>query len=248
MMHRVMPVRGLAHELRITQSFGTPGFIDSSSTVFIARDQAAPKRSIWILRRSAVLQESKEQGDIDPLKIDEHDNVADDQTKPVSHATFVRHLRYTHNVLDSPDVLSPPPSPPDSEHGSPPASDMSEDDVINGVVLDAYVLASDDDSDGVEDVDEWGALKSKSRGSRLTCTQRQLTVSRLMCCGIVVVLIRLNLILCRYVSLGSPILNSMNYAADIIRSIGMCCMLPMAQCTTVFSRTWCAMSWTCAMG
>eukprot|EP00966_Prymnesium_polylepis_P267029 6169233-Prymnesium_polylepis.1 len=43
-------------------------------------------------------------GYIQPIKIDEFDNVADDLTKPVSRETFRRHLHYTHNFEGDPPL------------------------------------------------------------------------------------------------------------------------------------------------
>ena len=98
-MHKLVPIRGLAHECRITQVAGTPAYIDSSSTVFVAKDQAAAKRSVWINRRVAVLLEAKEEGEVDPIKIDAKYNVSDGMTKPLSHAAYMLHLGYTHNII-----------------------------------------------------------------------------------------------------------------------------------------------------
>ena len=63
------------------QEFGTPIYIDSSSTTFVATNRAAPKKSTWVRRKSEELNECHELGESVPIKIDECDNFSDPQTK-----------------------------------------------------------------------------------------------------------------------------------------------------------------------
>ena len=51
-MHRMIPVRGVLQEARVPQELGTPIYIDSSSTTFVATNRAAPKKSTWVRRKS----------------------------------------------------------------------------------------------------------------------------------------------------------------------------------------------------
>ena len=80
-MHRMIPIRGVLQEARVTQEVATPVYIDSSSTTFVATNRAAPKKSTWVRRKSEELNECHELGESNPIKIDECDNFADPQTK-----------------------------------------------------------------------------------------------------------------------------------------------------------------------
>ena len=98
-MHRLVPVRGVLQEARIPQELGTPIYLDSASTVFVASNRAAPKKSAWIRRRSEVLVESFELGEVDPVSIDDIDNFSDPYTKRLAFKRWFRHLHYTHNLM-----------------------------------------------------------------------------------------------------------------------------------------------------
>ena len=51
-MHRMIPVRGVLQEARVPQELGTPIYIDSSSTTFVATNRAAPKKSTGLRPRA----------------------------------------------------------------------------------------------------------------------------------------------------------------------------------------------------
>ena len=91
-MHRMIPVRGVLQEARVPQELGTPIYIDSSSTTFVATNRAAPKKSTWVRRKSEELNECHELGESMPIKIDECDNFADPQTKYLVAQVWARHL------------------------------------------------------------------------------------------------------------------------------------------------------------
>ena len=97
--HRLEAIRGLLQELRIYQIARSPLYLDSLSTVYIAQDTAGVKRSIWALRRVAVLHQGKDE--IKPFRIPEIDMVADGLTKPLRHEVWKRHLTYTNNVASN---------------------------------------------------------------------------------------------------------------------------------------------------
>jgi hypothetical protein len=101
-MHRMIPVRGVLQEARVTQEIATPIYIDSSSTTFVATNRAAPKKSTWVRRKSEELNECHELGESNPIKIDECDNFADPQTKYLTTKVWLRHLHYTHNMPGEP--------------------------------------------------------------------------------------------------------------------------------------------------
>ena len=67
-------MRGVLREARVPQELGTPVYIDSSSTTFVATNRAAPKKSTWVRRKSEELNECHELGESVPIKIDECDN------------------------------------------------------------------------------------------------------------------------------------------------------------------------------
>jgi hypothetical protein len=100
-LHRLMAIRGLLQELRIHQLAPSPLYIDSAFTVFVAKDVGGTKRSVWVLRRTAVLTQSVGK-DVDAVKIGEADMVADGYTKAIKHAVWIRHLAYAHNLATSP--------------------------------------------------------------------------------------------------------------------------------------------------
>ena len=82
----------------------TPVLIDSASTVFVANDRCAVKKSVWLLRCAAVLQEgvSIDPPEISPVKTSDRDNCANPQTKYVTVQVWLRHLHYTHNLDGDP--------------------------------------------------------------------------------------------------------------------------------------------------
>ena len=91
---RVVAHRQYLQELRVPQVNPTPGYIDSLSTLLVAGEDGAPKRSIWIKRRIEVLTDFINLGEVALLHIDEADNVSDGLTKPIKHTVFIRHTEY----------------------------------------------------------------------------------------------------------------------------------------------------------
>ena len=84
MLNKLVPIIGLMSELRIPILRATPVFVDSQSMLFIANDQAAVKRSVWILRLAAVLREFVDQQVVEFFKVGDPDNVANMLTKPLT--------------------------------------------------------------------------------------------------------------------------------------------------------------------
>jgi hypothetical protein len=97
-LEHVLPARGQLLECGIFQDQPTPVYIDSASAIFVIHDRAAVKRSIWLLRRATILQESAEYGDIIAIKIPGVDNFSDPETKQVSSKVWRRHLWYANNL------------------------------------------------------------------------------------------------------------------------------------------------------
>ena len=73
-----------------------PVYDDSRSTIFIARDAGSVKKSVWTYRRSSVVREGVDLGEVRFLKISDADNCADMFTKPVDHAKYCHLLSRTH--------------------------------------------------------------------------------------------------------------------------------------------------------
>ena len=80
-LHAVVPIRGLLQECSVHPAEPTPFYVDSGSTVAIAGNRTAPKRSVWLQRRTLVLHEGEEQREVKTTHISERDNIADSNTK-----------------------------------------------------------------------------------------------------------------------------------------------------------------------
>ena len=107
-MHRIIPMRGVLQEARIPQVAPTPCWMDSASTIFVAENRAAPKKSAWTRRKAEVLTESYEHGEVSPEKLEDPENFADPQTKYLTYKVWRRHLHYTHNLEgDAPERGEP---------------------------------------------------------------------------------------------------------------------------------------------
>ena len=56
------------------------------------------KKSIWVSRRAAVLRDAVDQGEVDFIKIDRGDNVADYLTRANTHAELTHFMEYLHPI------------------------------------------------------------------------------------------------------------------------------------------------------
>ena len=89
------PFRGILTELMIIQRFGTPCFVDSSSTILCSESRAALKKSIYLMRRALYLQEQVDHGNFKCIKVAGDQNFADPFTKAITVIkTFFAHRRY----------------------------------------------------------------------------------------------------------------------------------------------------------
>ena len=75
-------------------------YCDSKSTIFVAKDATSVKRSVWLLRRAAVLREAVDSKEFNFCKIGDVDQCADMETKPVNHAKMQHLLTHTHAVRE----------------------------------------------------------------------------------------------------------------------------------------------------
>ena len=118
----LVPCSGvLQDEAHILLGSRIPFYLDSATTVFVACSDSAVKRSAWLIRRVAVLEEGVSHGIIQPLHINEYDMVADPYTKYLpdllsmsmldSHTMQITFAGLfplvTRAVLDYSDVLVP---------------------------------------------------------------------------------------------------------------------------------------------
>jgi hypothetical protein len=94
----LMPVNGVLQELGIRQGMATPFYLDSATTVFVARSDTAVKKSVWLVRRALVLTEGVDQGEIEPMHVPEYNMLADPFTKYLTLNVWKRHMHYLLNL------------------------------------------------------------------------------------------------------------------------------------------------------
>ena len=75
-----------------------PFYLDSMTTVFVAKSDTAIKKSVWLIRRAAVLEDGVSDGEIEPLHIPESDMAADPFTKYLPRDVWLRHMRFVTNT------------------------------------------------------------------------------------------------------------------------------------------------------
>ena len=85
---------GILQELYVPQLRPVPILCDSQSTIFCANSAAAIKRSVWTARRAAVLREAVDMQDVQFVKVESRDNIADAFTRPIDRETFLHHATY----------------------------------------------------------------------------------------------------------------------------------------------------------
>ena len=92
-LSQVVPVNGVLQELSIRLGTATPYYLDSNSTVFVAQHDKGVKKSVWLIRRVAVITDAVKHAEIKPIHISEKFMVADAFTKYLPFTVFVRHMR-----------------------------------------------------------------------------------------------------------------------------------------------------------
>ena len=85
----------------------TAFYLDSATTVFVAGDDAAAKKSAWLIRRVDVLRDAVTHDEIIPIHLSEKMMVADPQTKHVTYEVWIRHMRYMMNFDQTHDGIAP---------------------------------------------------------------------------------------------------------------------------------------------
>ena len=74
-----------------------PFYLDSASTVFVSKSDTGIKKSIWLIRRVAVLEDGVVHHKIEPLYLPERDMVADAFTKYLVYQKWARLMHYALN-------------------------------------------------------------------------------------------------------------------------------------------------------
>jgi hypothetical protein len=97
-LNAVVPVNGVLQEMRIRCGQACPFYLDSKTTVFVAMSDSAIKKSVWLSRRVAVINEGTTAGEILPMHIGEADMVADPSTKYLPYTVWHRHMHYLLNT------------------------------------------------------------------------------------------------------------------------------------------------------
>jgi hypothetical protein len=97
-LHRIIRAREVMREWHCGPQRGTSLLIDSATTIYVATDDTAVKRSMWLARRASVMQEGVEAEEIEPIKISEDLNAADMHTKYLTYPVWKRHVWHVHNL------------------------------------------------------------------------------------------------------------------------------------------------------
>ena len=63
----MIPIIGVLQELHINLGKPTPLYLDSLTTLYVATSDTAIKKSVWLIRRAAVLEDGVEHGMIKPI-------------------------------------------------------------------------------------------------------------------------------------------------------------------------------------
>ena len=85
-------------ELHILCGACVPFYLDSDTTVKVAKSDTAIKKSVWLIRRAAVLEDCVVHGIIDVYHISERDMVADPFTKYLPYNVWIRQMHYALNL------------------------------------------------------------------------------------------------------------------------------------------------------
>ena len=100
LLHHLIPVRGLLHEIMIAQVAPTPIYTDSASVLFVSGGGQSIKHTPWLLGRLSVLLEAVERGDFALRKVAGTLNPTNSLTKHTPLKEFMRDMAYFMNRLD----------------------------------------------------------------------------------------------------------------------------------------------------
>ena len=107
----LVPIAGLLQEFSILQGALVPFYLDSDTTVKVGKSDSAIKKSVWLIRCAAVLEDCVVHKMIEIIHLTERDMAADPYTKYLTYGVWARHMHY---VLNLPGPL---PSYPKSVEG-----------------------------------------------------------------------------------------------------------------------------------
>jgi hypothetical protein len=96
-LNLLIPVSGVLQETRVRRGAKIPFYLDSMTTVFVAKSDTAIKKSVWLIRRAAVLEDGVSNGEIDPIHISERDMAADPFTKFLPRDVWMKHMSFVLN-------------------------------------------------------------------------------------------------------------------------------------------------------
>ena len=96
-MARTKACRGVLQAFSIPQVEPTPLYSDSDSTAKVARDEASPRRSLYLMLRARFITDSFKDKETIVMHVGGELNPADAGTKYLSYDTWHRYLRYVLN-------------------------------------------------------------------------------------------------------------------------------------------------------
>ena len=99
---RVIPIRGLMHELMIPQVLPTPMFTDAKSVLFSSGGGASIRRCPWLLQRIEAVLGAVEDGIIKMLKISGLANPVNSLTKYTPFTEWYRDIAFLSNLDSAP--------------------------------------------------------------------------------------------------------------------------------------------------
>ena len=95
----LVPIVGLLQEFGIQRGALVPFYLDSETTVKLGKSDTAIKKSVWLIRRAAVLEDCVVHGIIELFHISERDMVADPFTKYLPYGVWARTMHYVLNLF-----------------------------------------------------------------------------------------------------------------------------------------------------
>ena len=90
-------IRGVLQAFSIPQVDATPIYSDSDSTAKVSRNEASPRRSLYLMLRAKFITDSFKEKETKVMHVDGNLNPADAGTKYLSYDTWYRYLRYVLN-------------------------------------------------------------------------------------------------------------------------------------------------------
>ena len=100
LLHHLIPVRGLLHEIMIPQVDPTPVYTDSAGVLFVSGGGQSIKHTPWLLGRLSVLLEAVERGDFTMREVAGTLNPTNSLTNHTPLKEFMRDIAYFMNRLD----------------------------------------------------------------------------------------------------------------------------------------------------